>query len=101
MADATVLGIQPPATVRIEYDDSYEDWPFELVNVLGDRIEIVVTVWPDEEFRPLSQTILHYPYEHAQELPDGSWRFLGGEHAEFFVRPGAPQPLALDTTGPQ
>lgn len=86
MADASVLGLDARAAVRIEYDDSFEDWPFDQVEVLEDRINVRVRVWPiDGADRP----VIHYPYEHAQRLPDGTWRFIGGEHAEFFVTRGA------------
>lgn len=114
MADASVLGIYPPSTVRIDLDGWVHDWPWEAVRVLGDRVEIVVASvkrLPDivhqdvcSRYEGRSQVALYYPYEHAQaccvahELErfyppiahPRSWAFHGRE--TFFVTAGPAQP---------
>lgn len=93
MADASVLGINPPATVRVNLDGWQQDWPWDCVDVHGD--ELVISV-------PLThrrRRVVFYPYEHAREIKvyddDGmhsGWLFHGSE--DFFVTPGPPQPLS-------
>jgi hypothetical protein len=87
MADASVLGIHPPSTVRIDLDGWIQDWPFEWVSIDGDRVIIA----------PTGRPVIHYPYEHAAERDDG-WTFHGRE--PFTICAGPVQPAAMDTAGP-
>jgi hypothetical protein len=117
MADASVLGIHPPSTVRIDLDGWIQDWPWHCVDVYGD--ELVISV-------PLTggrRRVVFYPYEHAEPLytipapyenalawgrltgepttvpVERKWRFHGRE--EFTVCAGPVQPAAMDTAGPR
>jgi hypothetical protein len=83
MADASVLGIHPPSTVRIDLDGWIQDWPFECVEVLGDRVNI----------SPLGRPVIYYPYEHARPAAPGllvpTWFFHGRQ--SFVVKAGPAQ----------
>lgn len=90
MADASVLGIHPPSTVRISLDGWVEDWPWETVEVLGDRVLIA----------PNGRPVLYYPYEHAYAASTrwGVWIFHGRE--DFTITAGPAQAPSMDTAGP-
>lgn len=92
LADASVLGIHPPSTVRIDYDGWTQDWPWHTVEILGN--ELVISV-------PLAsgrRRVLFYPYDHAREDADG-WTFHGRQ--PFTITAGPAQPAAMDTAGPR
>ena len=96
MADASVLGIHPPATVRIDLGGWVQDWPWHCVDVYGD--ELVISV-------PLTggrRRVVFYPYEHALQVaptfPAPVWRFHGRD--SFTVTAGPAQAAAMDTAGP-
>lgn len=80
--DASVLGIVPPATVRIDLTGWVHDWPWHMVAVLDSNIFIAAPT-------PGTPTVIRYPYEHRHEQPDGSWLFVGIE--DFTVTAGPPQ----------
>lgn len=121
MADASVLGIHPPATVRIDLDGWVQDWPWDAVQVLNDRITVSADVaqLPDTLHPGASsvyeggrRTFLFYPYEHAQACCTAhatgrffppvrhpfSWIFHGRE--SFTVTAGPAQPLSMDSAAP-
>lgn len=90
MADASVLGIYPPHTVRVNLDGWVQDWPFECVEVLGD--ELVVSVLLTSGRR----RVVFYPYEHALERRTIApmWVFHGRE--TFYVSRGPAQAPPLN-----
>jgi hypothetical protein len=88
MGDATVLGIRPAHTIRINMGGWVQDWPFETVEVHGTEITISA----------LGRRIVYYPYEHAHRLDHDTWLFCGREN--FTITEGTPQPHSMDTAGP-
>jgi hypothetical protein len=84
MADASVLGIHPPSTVRIDLDGWVQEWPWHTVEILGNELVISVPLTAGR------RRVVFYPYEHAQEDGEpGVWTFLGRQ--PFTVCAGAPQ----------
>lgn len=92
--NSTVLGIAPPATVRIIDGGRSEDWPAAMVQIAPDAIKIV---------DPLTgRTLVTHDYRDAQAERDGCWTFEGPPpwREDFYVCPGPPQPPSMDTDGP-
>jgi hypothetical protein len=115
MANASALGIHPPATVRIAMGGWVHDWPFECVEVGGDMILISGYVGPPFPVAHAlldpadvgKRGLLYYPYEHATQAgidPNSPfllerqdlvrWLFHGRE--DFIVSAGPPQVPSLN-----
>jgi hypothetical protein len=98
MADASVLGIHPPSTVRIVMEDGWmQDWPWHWVEVYGDELVISVPLVSGR------RRVVSYAYEHVHGVaegvrrsdPDGPvWRFHG--RVSFFVTAGPSQAPSLN-----
>lgn len=63
-SDASYLGIHPPATVRIDMDGWVQDWPFEQVIILRDRVAVSKGgEWtPKADTIPADGTMVYYPF---------------------------------------
>jgi hypothetical protein len=91
--DASTLGIHPPNTVRLTIGDLVQDWPWHLVRVCGDRLELGDQGQPRQPTSPSAtetrgMPLVYYPYEHAQQLDSGIWVLHRGE--DMLVTPGPP-----------
>lgn len=103
MADASALGIHPPNTVRIDMGDWQQDWPYEQVELFGDRVEIHGPRATLSDGLVCSAVLVRYEYEHARACCTAhatgrffppiehpvAWIFHGRE--DFTVTAGPPQ----------
>jgi hypothetical protein len=110
MADASALGIYPPATVRIDMGGWVQDWPWDTVKLTGNAIlirgytgRVKVSHCLRDPLDIGEQGLCYYPYEHAQPCCTAhatgrfyppiahppAWVFHGSE--TFTVTAGPPQ----------